>query len=580
MRTTRGAANVLFNLLPGQTTDLAGRVWRVSRWSEARRVEVDPGALRSELFRAVYPWIAAGEDGGLGDALRAAAPIDVVAADEAGGVVVERFPANYRCSGCGTIEDQDDRPCSRCKGERWQQLPFVAYHACGYVDTPWIPRCKAHGAVAVGRLGRTADTRSLRFHCPVCQQKLSDGFPHVPCRCGKGTVKVNVHRAAAVCTPRSTVVLNPPTPEVAAQLRGPATADRVLDWVLQDMASDDPLGGKSTREALVAQFLATGVSAEMATQFADQVAAKEGHLLASDEVEFPPMVPERRQMAAEAALRVAYATAGGRVRADALANRADSAERRELFESTYPAAFAAAGLLEVELLDDFLVLDAVFGITRDDRGPGTTTLRPFRDPRGTGLRVHGELNRTEALLFRLDPGRVGRWLEANDLAFGPAGRSNAEIRGRVLANAEIPRVGEMLTTPTLGSRVLELVHSYAHRVLRRASAFCGIDRDALSEYLVPEHLCFAVFAAARGGFTLGGLQAVFEQDLDRLLVDLVGGERRCPLDPTCTKHGGACVGCLHVGEPSCRCFNQFLSRETLFGPRGYLDLHDGDTVAA
>lgn len=107
-----------------------------------------------------------------------------------------------------------------------------------------------------------------------------------------------------------------------------------------------------------------------------------------------------------------------------------------------------------------------------------------------------------------------------------------------------------------------------------------MDRDALSEYLVPEHLAFVVFSSSRGDFTLGGLQAVFEQDLHRLLDDIVGGERRCALDPTCTKHGSACVACLHVGEPSCRCFNQHLSRDALFGSKGYFDLSSLKAPAA
>ena len=57
---------------------------------------------------------------------------------------------------------------------------------------------------------------------------------------------------------------------------------------------------------------------------------------------------------------------------------------------------------------------------------------------------------------------------------------------------------------------------------------------------------------------LGALQAMFETRLDRLLDDFVHGESRCPLDPGCRAGGGACMACLHLGEPSCRWFNRFL----------------------
>ncbi|RDI73969.1 hypothetical protein Gocc_2066 [Gaiella occulta] len=80
-----------------------------------------------------------------------------------------------------------------------------------------------------------------------------------------------------------------------------------------------------------------------------------------------------------------------------------------------------------------------------------------------------------------------------------------------------------------------------------------------------------MFAASRGDFVLGGLQALFENDLDKALREVVHGEPRCALDPGCTRNGSACAVCLHVGEPSCRYYNQFLARTTLFGPDGYLN---------
>jgi hypothetical protein len=114
------------------------------------------------------------------------------------------------------------------------------------------------------------------------------------------------------------------------------------------------------------------------------------------------------------------------------------------------------------------------------------------------------------------------------------------------------------------------VHSFAHRVIRQTAVYAGIDRDALAEYLVPIHLGFFVYAAARGDFVLGGLQAVFETDMSMLMSSVVDGEYRCALDPGCARGAGACLACLHIGEPSCRCFNTYLDRKTLFGRAGYL----------
>src|SRR5262249_54974722 len=120
--------------------------------------------------------------------------------------------------------------------------------------------------------------------------------------------------------------------------------------------------------------------------------------------------------------------------------------------------------------------------------------------------------------------------------------------------------------------VMTLVHSYCHRFIRVAAVHTGVERTSLSELLVPHHLGFFVYAAARGDFVLGGLQAVFEGELHRLLQEFTDGEHRCALDPGCSQTGGACMACLHLGEPSCRLFNRALDRSSLTGGQGYLEI--------
>ena len=88
---------------------------------------------------------------------------------------------------------------------------------------------------------------------------------------------------------------------------------------------------------------------------------------------------------------------------------------------------------------------------------------------------------------------------------------------------------------------MTLVHSYAHRMIRQTAVFAGIDRDALNEYLVPMHLGFFLYASPRGDFVLGGLQSVFETNLDELLVAVTSAEARlsriraAPASRRCTR---------------------------------------------
>jgi hypothetical protein len=186
--------------------------------------------------------------------------------------------------------------------------------------------------------------------------------------------------------------------------------------------------------------------------------------------------------------------------------------------------------------------------------------------------MYGYRSDTEAFLIRLDPVRVADWLLARGHALPgwSAGDTDAQTaRLAMLADVDIPHRQDA-PAPTVGGDLLKLVHTYAHRFIRQAAVLCGIDRDALSEYLLPGHLAFFVYAAARGDFVLGGMQAVFESNLDDLLTEFVEAEHRCPLDPGCARGSGACSACVHLGEPSCRWFNRFLDRRVLFDRDGYL----------
>jgi hypothetical protein len=247
--------------------------------------------------------------------------------------------------------------------------------------------------------------------------------------------------------------------------------------------------------------------------------------------------------------------------------------RRALYERDYPRAIKDAGLHSVELIDSFPVLTGVFGFTRHDPTPGASRLVTYRDPRRR-YRVFADMSQTEALFVRLDPIRVATWM-ADRGFIPPTWTDDRTARIAILRSAAIPEPGDdPPSPPTPGGALLTLIHSYAHKFIRRASVYAGIERTSLSELLVPSHLGFFVYAAARGDFVLGGLQALFETALDKLIDEVAFGESRCALDPGCSQSGSACAACLHLGEPSCRWFNRFLDRSTLRGPRGYLDMED------
>jgi len=377
-------------------------------------------------------------------------------------------------------------------------------------------------------------------------------------------MSITVHRAGVVFAPQYAVLVNPPDPAAAARIRATGGGARALQWVLNGMDTQGPGEGRQTFEGLIQALLQQGLSLETAEVLAQQ-AYERGEVTresSSGELRLPQRT---REKAEEEALSLWSAVNSGRLRTADMITGA-TPQLRRLYEVDYPRALNEARLNNVELLTNFPVATLAFGYTRGNMVPGQSRLVAFRE-RGV-IRAHGLLTRTEALLFQLDPLSIWNYLANRGVSLEPAPNAR-EARLAILRAVSIPL--PMDNNPqALGEMLIELLHSYAHRLIRTFAATAGIERDSLAEYLLPHHLSFIIYAAARGEFVLGGLQALFETALARVINDFEGGEFRCPLDPGCRSGGGACMACLHLGEPSCRWFNRFLDRAALFGEGGFL----------
>jgi hypothetical protein len=347
-------------------------------------------------------------------------------------------------------------------------------------------------------------------------------------------------------------------------MNDPTAGAQQLQWVLDGLPTQRRSG--PTAETVAAGLVAAGMTPEAAREQAERM-SEEGALGATQGAPPIDLPEETRNEAQAAALNLWAATAGGRTTTADLAARAEPQDRARYLES-YPRAIARAGLEQVELLDDFPVLTLRYGYTRGGSAPGQARLRRYVGRDG-GIDVHGQLSRTEGLLFRLDPVTVASWLSLRGLLQDPSDERHL-ARLQTLAAGATPQPYDE-PSDTAGSLILTLIHSISHRLIRRVASLSGIERDAIAEYLIPEHLAFVLYAATRGDFVLGGMQALFQHDLELALDDLLDGEHRCALDPGCRQHGRACVACLHIGEPSCRYFNRFLDRDVLFSNAdGYL----------
>jgi hypothetical protein len=568
MREFRSGSQILFGYLPGQTVDLAGRVWKVRKWVQPIQVAVDDTTLREELLRQVSAWERTANDGDLSRDLRRGVSPQILTLNYDTGVQVESFPSVWLCKSCSRVDSGEERPC-QCGAHRWGQFHFVGYHDCGALREPWIPRCQQHQQARI-RFPGTSSAAEILVDCPVCGTIVRRGLGMPNCSCGNGRITFTVHRAARVYTPRSVVIVNPPTPARIRELRDAGGAARTLQWVVDGMRTRTARELGKTRTAFVRQLVDQGFDRDSAEALASQALAM-GQLVDETDSSIDIADPGRSE-AEDQAVKIALATLVSRVRSTDLAEAArPGSPLRSFYEEMYPRAFRAAGLESVEFVDRFPVLTGNFGYTRGDAAPGATRLVAFRDQRGQHV-IYADVAQTEALFIRLQPARVAKWLSLRGHLIEPW-HDDRSARLAILRSANVPLPGSDLPAlPTVGSDVLTLVHSYAHRLIRLAAVHAGLDRSSLSEFLVPMHLGFFVFAAARGGFVLGGLQALFENELVQLINDVTHAEHRCALDPGCEHAGGSCAACLHLGEPSCRWFNRYLDRRTIHGSSGYLHL--------
>lgn len=568
MREYRSGSQILFGHLPEQTVDAGGGVWKVKKWIDPSSVSaIDIGALRDELVRAAYPWRNANppQDGGFVDDLLAQRPVRVCALNREEGVFCEPFPRLYMCQRCKRLHDEAMGRCKCGATGRRGQLPFVGYHdECGAIKTPYVRKCATHGQRAV-RFPGTASAAELIFFCPECPPNndvIHRGFT-ASCDCAQGgALKFTVHRSGTVFKPRGISMINPPRREILARIEQAGGGERALEWVLEGMV------GRRLTESAAAQNPASIRKLLVDRGFDDATIEA---MLAAMPAAGPAtpksltLDPELRADAERQAKQIALATFESRITVADLLGQSNTEALRNRYENEYGRALTRAGIERVELVDRFPVLTAQFGYTRGKPNPGESQLRTYRDKSGEYI-VYGDLAQTEALLIRLDPPTVHNWLVRQGVGLNPQTDTRSAAEAILSAMSPTDRPNDAT------ERVVELVHSYSHAFIKRASVFAGIDRNSLSEVVLPMGLSFFIYAAARGDFVLGGLQALFESDLDQLLDGLVDDEHRCALDPGCEDTGAACAVCLHLGEPSCRMFNTKLSRRALAGGAGYFDI--------
>lgn len=179
----------------------------------------------------------------------------------------------------------------------------------------------------------------------------------------------------------------------------------------------------------------------------------------------------------------------------------------------------------------------------------------------------------EALYFKLDEGRVLRWLEANQIVDVPSehvGRAYLERYDDFGPFLEVfkDREGMGGYPRTLPAYVYLLLHTLAHQMMHSLADASGVDRDGIGEHIFPADLSFVIY---RKGMTpdLGNISAMWRNYSEVFLKRALDPRTlRCGSGNLCDSRGGACPACVMVSEVSCIASNLLLSRAVLRGGKG------------
>ncbi|ACB74471.1 hypothetical protein Oter_1185 [Opitutus terrae PB90-1] len=597
MNFNRGKVQILYGYLPGA-------VFAHDEYGHCRVTMIELSALgqinRAALAEVVGDMLNQWPNDWQRQAFPAVRNADDLARNyfvgEPTGVKFEPFPTALRCPRCGRVYRLRDLqrstatpgqcPLVGCGG-KLEQMPFVQAHQCGRLDEMFVQRegCSIHGTTSL-YFDDTGRVTTARWRCRQCAGAEVARLRQTPCNCSYsllGTEDPSEKRLRflpvtdpAVFKPQIAPFINFPHDDMA-RLSGPEARPWVLAriWGLLATPVRDAMAAGSTSDedpmvaAAFRDLAALAPDNPRVREYTARRTARHAGAAVADRMlrlvpgATPQTLRVSRRLLEQVAVLDNVATLTIDAAAQRAANRGDEPHERRLRDIQIWAR-ERLGLAELRALDGFPIGLAAVGFTRIKADPNQTILNPFPQyNRRTPL--YAVVAETEAIYFQLDPQRVVRWLQQNQLLPTAPLATNEEAWARLYG--EVPGLGLRRNDPLFqqpaASAVRTLVHSISHVLLRHIE-WSGYAAQSIGEYLIPEGIACVLYASRYTDTRVGGLLTLFEQGIDRWLRSALDEGGDCVLDPFCSEEGGACVGCLHR-EFNCTEFNRELSRAVLFG---------------
>ncbi len=350
----------------------------------------------------------------------------------------------------------------------------------------------------------------------------------------------------------------------------------------------------SQYQLMVKQFLSNGLSQEQAETFAKMAL---GGLSSTTEVErvqdyiHSHLIHVDRNTLNRLAIQILeYKRISA---ADSVSNLEDAKQVSKLLNThsspeDYFSTAEKFGIKYVQASGNVPFVFCSYGYTRKASDPVIASkdkkpiaLSAFPQERNEKKNVYATKLSTEGILFELDRKKIIEWMVLNgflDENAVPDLTDDNELKKWFInyVKDEIPtfsNIDEVEENVTY--HIYNLLHSISHALIKQAAVLCGLDKNSLSEYIMPNIPAVFIYCQNSQGFSLGALFNLFEAYFDKWLYSMRRDIEKCIFDPTCLNRDKACAGCLYLNEVSCAHFNKDLNRRYLIG---WIDRASGERI--
>ena len=245
--------------------------------------------------------------------------------------------------------------------------------------------------------------------------------------------------------------------------------------------------------------------------------------------------------------------------------------------------FAASN---IQLSSNVEIISTAYGFTRRTSSPqnvtGSTQLKLLPFYQNNYYNIFTSILDTEGILFEIDRVKVIDWLVENEVIENPQITSEIDAKIWFLNNINlgiIHKFSEIDFMHDDASKVTKyvygLLHTISHLLLKASGLISGLDKDSLSELILPSIPAIFIYSTSIQGLTLGSLSGFIETNIKNFMELTMQEYETCTFDPICSEnHNHSCFACTYVSDVTCEHFNKDLSRAYLYG--GKIKTNNGD----